>query len=74
MKVDDKWAEGDNKTAFLIFRKLALAGESSVYNNLGFCPDEGMGTSKNFKKTIYWYKLALRIERDVGACTNISSI
>jgi len=58
---DQAWEardEGNSKKAFRLFYKAVQQGDSGCYLNLGYCYDEGIGTEKNVRKAIYWYKRA----------------
>ena len=52
------WEEGDERKAFELFRQAVEQGDRNALLNLGYCYDEGVGTKKNKRKALYWYKKA----------------
>jgi hypothetical protein len=65
------WEEGDVKKAFELFHEAANQGDKNSLVNLGYCYDEGVGTKKNKRKAMYWYKKAAQ-KGDLAAYTNIA--
>ena len=65
------WEKGDEKKAFELFHQAAEQGDGNSLLNLGYCYDEGLGTQKNNKKAMYWYKKAAK-KGDLPAYTNIA--
>ncbi len=65
------WDQGDDKKAFELFHQAAEQGDGNALLNLGYCYDEGVGTQKNPKKAMYWYKKAVQYG-DLPAYTNIA--
>jgi TPR repeat protein len=73
-RADAEWESGHNKKAFDLFLKAALHGESSAQHNVGYFYDVGIGTKKNIKKALFWYKKAWRNDRQTGTCINIAKL
>lgn len=64
---------GNKRKAFCLFRKAAELGECSSMNNLGVCYEAGVGTAKNLKLALYWYKKAIR-NGNLSSCINIATL
>jgi TPR repeat protein len=65
------WDQGDDKKAFELFHQAAEQGDENSLLNLGYCYDEGVGTTKDKMKAMYWYKKAAQ-NGDLSAYTNIA--
>ena len=52
------WEEDDLQKAFSLFQKAAEQNDISAQLNLGYFYDEGIGTSINKTKALYWYTKA----------------
>ncbi len=65
------WEEGKVKIAFELFHEAATQGDRNSLVNLGYCYDEGVGTKKNPRKAMYWYKKAAQ-HGDLAAYINIA--
>ncbi len=65
------WEEGNTKEAFELFRQAVEQGDKNSLFNLGYCYDEGIGTEKNIRKALYWYKKAAK-EGVLAAYSNIA--
>jgi TPR repeat protein len=66
------WDDGKLEIAFKLFREAAAQGDRSSILNLGYCYDLGIGTRKNPKKAMYWYKKAALEYSDLSAYKNIA--
>jgi TPR repeat protein len=65
------WEDGEIRKAFELFHEAANQGDKNSQLNLGYCYDEGVGTKKNQRKAMYWYKKAAQ-KGDLAAYTNIA--
>ena len=50
--------QGDYKTAFSLFDKLANQGNADAQYNLGIMYENGLGVIKNETQAVYWYQKA----------------
>ena len=57
----------------LISRAVVEGGWEGGFNNLGYMYDVGLGTVRNRRQALYWYRRALRAG-DSGAAANIATI
>lgn len=72
-EADKQRDAGNLKNAFRLFSMAAERGNTSAQINLGYFFDMGIGTPKDEKKAMFWYKTAAR-KGDVCAYTNIGTI
>ena len=70
IKADKEWDKGNLKIAFELFLEGAKAGHEPCQDNLGVFYECGLGTPKNSKKALYWYKRAIK----TGSATGMSNI
>ena len=66
------WDDEELETTFKLFREAVAQGDRSSVLNLGFCYDAGMGTKKNPRKAMYWYRKAALEYGDLPAYENIA--
>jgi TPR repeat protein len=70
-RAQDAWERNDNASAFQFFGEAANAGLESCMLNLGYFYDEGLGTTQDKQKAMYWYKRAYRIG-NAAAASNVA--
>lgn len=61
------WEDGDLECAFDLFSECAAHGADGCLLNLGYFYDEGVGTSVDKQKAMYWYKKAYRLGSSAAA-------
>ena len=59
-RAHEAWDKGDTKLAFSLFKECANLGMFGCMLDLGYFYDEGIGTKKNKKEAMLWYKKAYR--------------
>ncbi len=74
IKADKEWEKGNLKKAFDFLLQGALLGHSGCQNNLGVFYECGLGTRKNFKKAIYWYKKAVKEDSSTSSMNNLANL
>lgn len=69
----EAWDQDDLKTAFALFKQAARLGDPGSQHNLGYFYDCGLGTRKNIRQALYWYKKAA-VSGSGGSASNIAML
>lgn len=69
-----EWEAGRDKVAFLLYLEAASLGDPSAQHNVGYFYDVGIGTRKDSRKALFWYKKAWRADKQTGTCINIAQL
>jgi TPR repeat protein len=68
------WENGRKKQALSLFKEAARLGDASAQHNLGYFYDAGVGTKKNTRQALLWYRRAWRNGASTATCMNIAQL
>jgi len=67
------WRRGNVRSAFTLFLEAAKEGDESAQVNVGYFFDVGLGTRRNGRRALYWYKRAYE-QGSAIAASNIGTM